>query len=381
MAEPQGLPAIGVGTDPDGGRRIRLSGVWTIAEARDRETEMARFVEAAGAAQAVVDLSGVTRLDTTGALLVIHLTEKLAATGAAVRLEGVDQKQRILIDEVSTSLAVEQPSEEHANRILLWIASVGEAVVSVGRDLVMLTGFLGALVVVLGGAILRPWRFRFTSIVHHIDRTGLKALPIMTLMSLLIGAIIAQQGAFQLRQFGAEVLVVDLVGILVLREIGVLLTAIMVAGRSGSAYTAEIGSMKMREEIDALRVIGLDPVEVLVLPRVIALIIALPILTFLSDMAALIGGGLVVWTYSGISPDAFIERLREAIGLNTYLVGIIKAPFMALIIGLIATAEGLQVEGSAESVGRHTTASVVKAIFMVIVVDGLFAMFFASIGY
>ena len=362
-----------------------LSGRWTIAEARRRENQIAEFMdgEAAGgvAGRVVVDVSGLARLDTAGALLVIHLAEKLAAAGADVHMEGVQPPHRILLDEVATSLRRERPPLRRVNPFLAWLESVGRVIVEVGRDLVRLTGFLGALVSVLGGAVMRPWRFRIVSIFHHVDRTGLRAVPIMTLMSLLIGAIIAQQGAFQLRQFGAEVLVVDLVGILVLREIGVLLTAIMVAGRSGSAFTAEIGSMKMREEIDALRVIGLDPVEVLVLPRVVALIITLPALTFLSDMTALVGGGLVVWTYSGISPDAFVERLREAIGLNTYLVGLIKAPFMALIIGLISTLEGLQVEGSAESVGRHTTSSVVKAIFMVIVVDGLFAMFFASIGY
>ena len=200
-------------------------------------------------------------------------------------------------------------------------------------------------------------------------------------MSFLIGGIVAQQGIFQLRFFGATIFVVDLVGILVLRELGVLLTAIMLAGRSGSAYTAEIGSMKMREELDALTVIGLDPVETLIMPRIIALIIVLPLLTFISDMAALMGGALVCYIYADISFQSFILQLRDAVALNTLMVGIYKAPFMALIIGVVAATEGLGVQGSTDSLGRKTTSSVVKAIFMVIVVDGIFAVFFAAIAY
>jgi len=213
-----------------------------------------------------------------------------------------------------------------------------------------------------------------------LDRVGWRAVPIILLITFLIGGIIAQQGFFHFRKFGADEYVVDLVGILVLREIGVLIVAIMVAGRSGSSYTAEIGSMKMREEIDALQTMGLDPIETLVLPRVIALTIALPILTFLGSMAALYGGGLVAWLYGGISPDIYIQRLTDAISLTHFKVGILKAPFMGLVIGIVACAEGLQVKGSAESLGLKTTASVVKSIFLVIVLDGLFAIFFASIG-
>jgi phospholipid/cholesterol/gamma-HCH transport system permease protein len=205
-------------------------------------------------------------------------------------------------------------------------------------------------------------------------------VPIILLITFLIGGIISQQGIFHFRKFGAELYAVDLVGILVLREIGVLIVAIMVAGRSGSSYTAELGSMKMREEIDALRTMGFDPVEVLILPRIIVLIIALPVLTFLGSIAALYGGGLVAWLYGGISPDIYISRLTEAISLTHFKVGMIKAPFMGLVIGVVACAEGLRVKGSAESLGLQTTASVVESIFLVIVLDGLFAMFFASIG-
>jgi phospholipid/cholesterol/gamma-HCH transport system permease protein len=219
------------------------------------------------------------------------------------------------------------------------------------------------------------------AIVSQMDHMGVRAVPIITLMSFLIGAIIAQQSAFQLRYFGAEIFVVDLVGILQLREVGVLLTAIMIAGRSGSAITAEIGSMKMREEVDALKVMGLNPIGVLIFPRLVALTIVLPLLTIVANFAALFGAGVVAYTYSQITPDVFLSRLQGAIDMSTVISGMIKAPFMALIIGIVAAVEGLKVGGSAESLGRHVTSSVVKAIFVVILVDGLFAMFYAAIDY
>jgi phospholipid/cholesterol/gamma-HCH transport system permease protein len=227
---------------------------------------------------------------------------------------------------------------------------------------------------------VHPRRFRLTSAVYHLFRVGWQAVPIMMLITFLIGGIIAQQGIFHFRKFGADAYVVDMVGILVVREIGVLIVSIMSAGRSGSAYTAELGSMKMREEIDALRTMGLDPVEILIVPRVIALVCALPILAFLGAMAALYGGGLVAWLYGGMSPGVYIARLQEAISVTHFEVGMIKAPFMALAIGIVACSEGLKVKGSAESLGLQTTTSVVKSIFLVIVLDGIFAIFFASIG-
>jgi phospholipid/cholesterol/gamma-HCH transport system permease protein len=238
----------------------------------------------------------------------------------------------------------------------------------------------GDLSVALGRVMLRPRRFRLTSTVYQLYRVGWQAVPIMVLITFLIGGIIAQQGIFHFRKFGADAYVVDMVGILVLREIGVLLVSIMIAGRSGSSYTAELGAMKMREEIDALRTMGFDPVEVLILPRIVALVCAVPILTFLGAMAALYGGGLVAWLYGGMSPAVFIARLKEAISVTHFEVGMIKAPFMALAIGVVACSEGLKVKGSAESLGTQTTTSVVKSIFLVIVLDGVFAIFFASIG-
>jgi len=230
-------------------------------------------------------------------------------------------------------------------------------------------------------SVLRsPRSLRLTSVIYQLWRVGWQAIPIMALITFLIGAIIAQQGFFHFRKFGAESYVVDMVGILVLRELGVLIVAIMVAGRSGSAYTAELGSMKMREEIDALATMGLDPVEVLILPRVGALVLALPILSFIGSISGLYGGGLVAQLYGDMAPSIFIARLHDAISITHFEVGILKAPFMALVIGIVACSEGMRVQGSAESLGKQTTTSVVKSIFLVIVLDGMFAVFFASIG-
>jgi len=271
------------------------------------------------------------------------------------------------------------PSRRRFGPIQL-LASVGENVSEIGEDIKRGLGFLGAVITVSAKLLIMPWRFRFTSTVHHLDRVGVGAVPIIALISFLVGAIVAQQSIFQLRNFGAQLFVVDLLAILVIRELGVLLTAIMIAGRSGSAYTAEIGSMKMREEIDALKTMGLDPIEILALPRLVALVIALPLLSFISSMSALFGGGLVAWVYADISPQTFLQRLNDALTVKSFTVGMIKAPFMAIVIGLIACTEGMKVEGSAESLGQRTTASVVKAIFVVIVLDGVFAMFFAAMG-
>lgn len=364
-----------------GEARILLSGAWTAQQAEQVETAGDRVLgETSGAARVLLDLTGVQRLDTLGAWVVDRARHGVEQAGGSVRYVGLTEAQKILLREVAFHDLSTARSAAASPAVGL-LADVGEGVVDAGRDVVGGVSFLGAFVAALGRTILRPARFRFTSMVYHLEQVGLRSVPIITLISFLVGCIVAQQGIFQLQKFGATPFVVDLIGILTLRELGVLLTSIMIAGRSGSAFTAEIGSMKMREEIDALRVMGLDPMEVLVLPRILALMIALPLLTFLANIAALFGGGLVAWIYGDISQDVFLDRLQNAIGLNTFLVGLIKAPFMALVIGLIATIEGLAVKGSAESLGRQVTSSVVKSIFIVIVVDGLFAMFFAAIKY
>jgi phospholipid/cholesterol/gamma-HCH transport system permease protein len=263
------------------------------------------------------------------------------------------------------------------NAILGFMERLGRSAVSESASFLQM---LGALGIALLGVVRHPRSLRLTSTVYQLYKVGWQAIPIMALITFLIGAIIAQQGFFHFRKFGAESYTVDMVGILVLRELGVLIVAIMVAGRSGSAYTAELGSMKMREEIDALLTMGLDPIAVLILPRVAALVIALPILTFIGAMAGLYGGGLVAMVYGDMAPAIYLARLHEAVSVTSFKVGILKAPFMALVIGIVACSEGLRVKGSAESLGRQTTTSVVKSIFLVIVLDGLFAVFFASIG-
>jgi phospholipid/cholesterol/gamma-HCH transport system permease protein len=216
--------------------------------------------------------------------------------------------------------------------------------------------------------------------VHHLDHAGLRAVPIIALICLLIGAVVMQQGVVQLKPFGAEPFAVNMVAILALREVGILLTAIMVAGRSGSAFTAEIGSMKMREEIDAMRTLGIDPMDTLVIPRVLALVVALPLLTFLGDIMGLIGGGVMAMAVLGIDAGTYIDKLHDAVDFQHFMAGMVKAPFAAMIIALVGCLEGMKVEGSAESLGQHVTSAVVKAIFLVIILDAIFAMFLSGIG-
>jgi phospholipid/cholesterol/gamma-HCH transport system permease protein len=326
-----------------------------------------------------LNMAGVENLDTFGAWLLERLLRDCAEAGQGISVTGLPDRFRGIINEAhqSNRASAEQP---HEGVVGSAVAGTKRALATISQDVALNVAMFGALVVAAVRVLVRPGSLRLTSVVHHLDRVCWRAVPIVLLITVLIGAIIAQQGIFHFRRFGAEVYVVDMLGILVMREIGVLIVAIMIAGRSGSAYTAELGAMKMREEIDALHTMGLDPIDVLVLPRVLALVIALPILTFLGSMAALYGGGMVCWLYAGMSPDIFLGRLREIISIDHFEVGMSKAPFMALVIGIVASVEGLQVKGSAESLGLQTTASVVKSIFLVIVLDGIFAMFFAAIG-
>ena len=364
------------------GDRLQLAagGSWTAPNAADLEAliddAVARGKEFV---RVELNMARVENLDTFGAWLLERLQRDCAEAGRGISVTGLSDRFRGLIKEAHQS---NRPAEEqpHEGAIASAMAGVERAAATITQDVVLNVAMFGALVLAVLRVLVNPRSLRLTSMVHHLDRVCWRAVPIVLLITVLIGAIIAQQGIFHFRRFGAEVYVVDMLGILVMREIGVLIVAIMIAGRSGSAYTAELGSMKMREEIDALHTMGLDPIDVLVLPRVLALVIALPILAFLGSMAALYGGGMVCWLYAGMSPDIFLGRLREIISIDHFEVGMSKAPFMALVIGIVATVEGLQVKGSAESLGLQTTASVVKSIFLVIVLDGIFAMFFAAIG-
>ncbi len=364
------------------GSRLELAagGAWIAKNARNLEAEIDSATKRDGTISEVrIDMAKVERLDTFGAWLLERLVRSFSARGCATQVDGLNADFRSLVDEVHT-VKLDEERRRRPNQFAYALASVGEGVVSVGNSLGAFVNLLGALAIALGRVIAHPRSLRFTPLVHQLDKVGWRGLPIILLITFLVGAIIAQQGIFHFRKFGADIYVVDMVGILVLRELGVLIVCIMVAGRSGSAYTAELGAMKMREEIDALQTMGFDPVEILLLPRILALVIGVPILTFFGSLAALYGGGLVCWLYGGIEPHVFLERLKEAISLDHFKVGMIKAPFMALIIGVVACVEGLSVKGSAESLGTQTTASVVESIFLVIVLDGLFAIFFASIG-
>jgi phospholipid/cholesterol/gamma-HCH transport system permease protein len=358
---------------------VAAEGAWTATQAPALEAQIETLLTSRNSHALALDLRGVSEIDTYGACLLERLTQEWEGSGRNVEVSGLAPRFRNLVAEIDrvTRDAVAAPKKRSQFPVL---EPLGRAIVASFAYAASFANMFGAVFMALLRVCVNPRRMRVTSLVAQLDRVGLRAVPIVVLITFLIGGIIEQQGIFHFRRFGAESYAVDLVGILVLREIGVLLVSIMVAGRSGSSYTAELGSMKMREEIDALRTMGLDPAEVLILPRVLALVIALPILTFLGSMSALYGGGLVAWIYGGMSPAIFIARLRDAISITHFEVGMYKAPFMALAIGIVAAIEGLAVKGSAESLGEQTTTSVVKSIFLVILLDGFFAIFFASMG-
>jgi phospholipid/cholesterol/gamma-HCH transport system permease protein len=328
----------------------------------------------------IIDLAGVGQFDTAGAWVVVTLERRLQDAGLIPEIRGATPLQSDLIATLRQNMPedgeVATPTRGLGDRL----EDVGRKTVSAMRKTGAIIGFLGQVVATIIGLVLRPSRIRWTAIVHHMQQVGLNAVPIVSLMSFLIGVVLAFQGAAQLRQFGAEVFVVDLIAISILRELGILLTAIIVAGRSGSAFTAAIGSMKMREEIDAMRTLGVDPVEVLVAPRVIALILMLPVLGVIANFAGLFGGAIMSWVELGVSPGVFQSRLVNNTDVWHFGVGVIKAPFFALIIGIVGCFEGMQVGGDAESLGRLTSTSVVLSIFLVITADAMFSIFFALMG-
>jgi phospholipid/cholesterol/gamma-HCH transport system permease protein len=359
---------------------VVVSGYWTGPHIHLVDEAMRAIERKTHSLPLSIDMSAVEQLDTAGAWVIQRLQRSQKERGQTVNLITNNQRHRELLEAVDVEI---KPAEQaSANSLFVQIlAGIGKGVYGAKQDFILATNVIGASI---RGAQMKPGKpgsVRLTSIIHQMEVMGFHAVPIIALMSLLIGVIIAQQGALQLKFFGAEILVVNLVGILHLREIGVLLTAIMIAGRTGSAITAEIGSMKMREEVDALKVIGLNPVGVLIFPRIVALVLVLPLLTIVSDLFGMIGAIVISWAYVGITPELFISTLRSAIDLSTVFSGLIKAPFMAVIIAVISSVEGMKVKGSAESLGRHTTAAVVKSIFLIIVVDGLFAVFYGAIDY
>ena len=357
----------------DRGRIARLSGKIILPVV----PELARQMAGAGDGPMTIDLSAVEAIDTAGAWLIATSTGQDASL-----IVGTTPAQDALIAVVRSNLPQDADTRTAPGvrqRVLAALDRLGRQVESAGKGLVDLLGFFGLVVARLVGTILHPSRLRVTALVHHMQEAGMNAVPIVALLSFLIGIVLAFQGADQLTQFGAEIFVVDLISLSILRELGILLTAIIVAGRSASAFTASIGSMKMREEIDAMRTLGLDPIELLVLPRVLALFIMLPLLGFIADIAGLFGGALMSWYQLGVSPGMFMTRLLET-DVSHFLVGISKAPFFAVIIAVIGCFQGMRVEGNTESLGRLTSRSVVQAIFMVILADATFSIFFAAVG-
>ena len=323
-----------------------------------------------------VDLSGIDRIDTVGAWIVYRFAERHDA-----KIEGLDDDDQQLFDQVVDS-AQPVPQEKHPQGgVARLLGEIGDAVVAAGHTLYGLLGFLGATTLAFLAVARNPRRFRFNAVVQQFEVVGVSALAIVGLMSFLIGVVIAQQGAVQLRQFGAEVFTINLVGRLTLREMGVLMTAIMVAGRSGSAFAAQIGTQKLTEEIDAMRTIGVSPMEALVVPRTLAAILLMPLLGFYASLIALIGGGLLVWITIGVPPVTFVQRIREVVPITDLYVGLIKAPVFGAIIAVAGCFQGMLVEANAEQVGLRTTAAVVQAIFLVIVLDAFFAVFFTWLGW
>jgi phospholipid/cholesterol/gamma-HCH transport system permease protein len=361
------------------GQAWQFGGAWTLSHAN--ALDQAATALRAGVAPVTLDLSALEMLDTVGAWLIMRAADRAGAGGAKV--SWIEPPEALLPLFKRVLEAGPEPAEKPVRRVLFldWLADLGAATEAVLRDSLDLIAFFGSLVETFGRIILKPTRLRWVSVVSHIERTGLNALPIVGMISFLVGVVLAFQGADQLRRFGAQVFTINMVGVSVLREMGILLTAIVVAGRSGSAFTAEIGAMQVNEEVDALRVTGLDPMEVLVAPRVLALMISLPLLAFFADIMGLLGGGLMSLMLLDISFGQYWRLLNNAVTLNTFLVGIVKAPVFALLIALVGCFEGLRVSGSAESVGRLTTRSVVEGIFLVIIFDAFFSVLFSYLGF
>ena len=355
-----------------GGATLRFTGDLSLA----RLGTLPDRLKAHDGAVKTLDLSDIDRIDTIGAWVVHRFAQEHDAA-----IEGLSEGNAHLLRQVEGADQAVAMRPHYSSAFSRVLGEVGDATVTAGRTMLGLLGFLGATAIAAGAVIRHPSRFRFNATVQRFEVVGVSALGIVGLMSFLIGIVIAQQGAVQLRQFGAEAFTINLVGRITLRELGVLMTAIMVAGRSGSAFAAQLGTMKLTEEIDAMRTIGVSPMEALVLPRTIAAIVLMPLLGFYASMIAIIGGGVLAWANLGIPPVTYIQRIREVVPITDLYVGLVKAPVFGLIIAVSGCFQGMQVESDAEQVGMRTTAAVVQAIFLVIVLDAFFAVFFTYIGW
>lgn len=354
---------------------LEVGGTWTVFSMRGlrpRTDKARRATRGRGAsATALVDARNVERLDTAGALEILQL----AGGGPDTKVETTDEHHADLFKVVQGNMRV-PPRPRHVGWLTHWLEELGRDLVDLGRQTRALCAFVGEIIVVFLQACVEPRRLRISAVVQQMLEVWIKALLIVGVLTFLIGVVIAYQGVQQLRQFGAETFTVEAVGIGMFRELGVLLTAIIVAGRSGSAFTAQIGTMQVNQEVDAMRTIGLNPIEWLVLPRIIALVISMPLLAFWGNMTGLLGGAVACIFYLDFTLVQFFDRLRDTVGIWHFYTGMIKAPVFGLVIAAIGCFEGLQVRGSAESVGRLTTRSVVESIFCVIVLDAVFSIIF-----
>ncbi|MBM4218965.1 MAG: ABC transporter permease [Gammaproteobacteria bacterium] len=364
--------------DEGGRQRIVLRGRWTVVEAPALEPRL-RAAPLPAARELMLEASGLEALDITGAWLLRDLERRLRESGAIVAWAPGRPAPLDFIDRTMTGSRPPPPDEEPLSLITGTLHGVGRATVLAREGALDALGFVGIVTAGFGRALTSLKRLRLPSVVRHVYETGLTAVPIVALIAFLIAVIVAYIGAQQLRKFGGEIFVVDLVTVSVLRELGVLLTAIIVAGRSGSAFAAEIGAMKLNEEVDALRAMGMDPVEVLVVPRILGLVLALPALTVVADAMGLAGGALLSWYLIDIPFNQYVERVQGSISEFTFWVGIIKAPVFAVLIATVGTLRGMQVRTSSRELGRLTTVAVVQSIFLVILADALFAVLFMEL--
>lgn len=369
---------------PETGENVlRFTGDWTLAHFAALEAQLDRLKPDLPETPDV-DFNDIGRIDTAGAGLIAVALGPKCLQWLAEHDRDVPRELRALLDTVSEAVAeiyAHRPPPPRNFGFIDLLERVGRTVTHVWELCLKLLGFIGMTLETLARTILRPRRWRTTSLISHMEQTGLDAVPIVALLSFLIGAVIAFLGATALRQYGATLFTVDLVSYSFLRELGVLLTAILVAGRTASAFTAQIGSMKLGEEIDAMRTMGLDPMELLVLPRTLALIIVMPLLTFLAMLSGVVGGMLVCWFALKITPTMFISVFQTDTPLRYLWLGLAKAPIFAFLIAVIGCLEGFKVQGSAQSLGERTTSSVVQSIFLVILVDALAALFFMEMNW
>lgn len=360
---------------------LRLNGHWCIENIGEVETAVAHL-DAGGARTIRVDCSGVATMDLSAAWLLFRRLEALGENGATVQYAGQEPELFRFLDEMGERDAPDRkPVQEEAPPLHKGLAWIGRRAVQQGVQARDAVGFFGRVSVTMARALRSLRHLRLASITRHVYETGIQAIPIVSLIAFLISVIVAYLGAQQLQQFGAEIYTVDLVAIAVLREMGVLLTAIIVAGRSGSAFAAEIGVMKLNEEVDALKSMGVDHFEVLVMPRLIGLVIALPLLTIIADAMGLAGGALLSSLLLDISLTQFIPRVQAALAPTTFWAGLIKAPVFAVLIAMVGTYRGMQVRDSSRELGRLTTVAVVQSIFLVIFADAIFAVVYVQLDF